>query len=99
MKYCPSPYFKYLYHKVDNITATYNVGYRLPLQKITLCLTSCNYNTERFPGLHIKSKKGAVIIFESGKVNILGYTTKEQIEDRWQTIQQILQFIVKKNMT
>ena len=98
-KYCPSSYFKYLYHKVDNITATYNIGYSLPLQKIAQCLTSCNYNIERFPGLHIKSKKGGVIIFESGKVNILGYTTKEEIEDKWKTIQQTLHCIVKKNMT
>ena len=99
MKYYPSSYFKYLYHKVDNITAKYNGGYWLPLQKIALCLTSCNYNTERFPGFRIKSKKSAVIIFESAILNILGYSTNEEIESRWQTMRQILQIIVKKNMT
>ena len=46
MKYCPLPYFKFLYHKVDNLTATYTTGYTLPLQKIALHLSSCNYNTE-----------------------------------------------------
>ena len=98
-KYCPPTTFEYLYHKIDNLTATYSLGYRLPLQKIALSLTPCSYNTERFPGLHIKSEKGGVIIFESGKVNILGYTTKEEIEKKWKIIQQRIQHVMSMNMT
>ena len=38
-------------------------------------------------------------MFESGKVNILGYTTKEEIEKKWKIIQQRLQRVMTMNMT
>ena len=94
--YCPSEFFRYISHQVDNVTATYNFGYKLPLQKIAYYLTPCRYNTERFPGLHMKSEKGAVIIFESGKVNIVGYTSEQEVKERWKSVKKRIDSAVDK---
>lgn len=94
--YCPSESFRYISHQVDNVTATYNFGYKLPLQKIACYLTPCRYNTERFPGLHMKSEKGAVIIFESGKVNIVGYSSEQEVVERWKSVKMKIESAVDK---
>ena len=94
--YCFPESFVYLRHTIDNLTATYNLGYRLPLQTLAVEFTPCNYNTERFPGLHIKSRKGAVMIFSSGKVNILGLKSEQEVEEKWKVIQAKIQAVVTK---
>ena len=97
--YCHPKSFVYLYHTIDNLTAIYNIGYRLPLQHLATHFSPCNYNTERFPGLHVKTRKGAVIIFGSGKINILGYNSEHDIEEQWKVIQEKIKSVVTVKST
>ena len=72
--YAPIDSFTFVKHTLDNVTATYDIGYKLILDKSTACFSKCNYNIERFPGMHVKYKSATVIVFSSGKLNILGKT-------------------------
>ena len=59
-------------HTLDSITNTCDIGYRLTVDKVATNLPVSKFNIECFPGLHIKLETGAVVIFSSGKINILG---------------------------
>ena len=94
--YCSLPEFTYLHHTIDNITATYYLGHRISLENLAAQLADCNYNAERFPGLHVKIGKGAAIIFSSGKVNLLGYNSNANIEASWEVIKHMVTSAVNR---
>lgn len=52
----------------------------------------CHYEPELFPGLIYKMEKPKVVllIFTSGKINLAGAKTKQQIEDAFQKIYPVL---------
>ena len=44
----------------------------------------------------MKSEKGAAIIFESGKVNIVGYTSGKGVKTRWKSVKKRIDSAVDK---
>jgi hypothetical protein len=70
------------YKSIDNIIATTNLFRKLDL--FSICkqniFSSTKYNNEKFPGLFIKSKLGTSILFNSGKIVIVGAKTEKDIE-------------------
>jgi len=68
--------------KIDNIMATSNVG--KPIDLISVCerklFENIKYNSEVFPGLHVKFEKGSVILFHSGKIVIVGTKNKQDLK-------------------
>jgi len=59
-------------HKIDNITATYNLSKLLCIDELSKKIECAKYNAERFPGMFVKCADGCAIIFHSGKVVLLG---------------------------
>ena len=86
--YCRNEDFSFLKYNIDNITASFNIGFDLHLNELAQKLHSSKYNSERFPGLHPKVRKVCAILFKSGKINILGCKTEEEVLSTWTTIQQ-----------
>jgi len=70
-------------YTIDNIIATSDLGKFISLPKIVeeRKFKQLKYNSEIFPGLFIKFKKGTIIIFHSGKTVIVGCKNIESI--RW----------------
>ena len=55
--YCSLNHFTFLSHQLDNVTATFNIGYKVLLDQAAKLFSKCNYNVERFPGMRVKYKK------------------------------------------
>jgi TATA-box binding protein (TBP) (component of TFIID and TFIIIB) len=55
-----------------------------------LC-SNATFNPERFAGLFIKLSGGTVIIFRTGKVNIVGCKSISDVNEIWNQIRPILQ--------
>ena len=96
--YCDKKKFKYLFHKIDNITATFNTGFKLSLHVIASRLKLSSYNPEIFPGLHFKTGFGTCVIFSSGKTNILGCKCKEEVLSTWQKAKELINVTTMKKI-
>ena len=86
--YCRNEDFSFLKYNIDNITASFNIGFDLHLNELAQKLHSSKYNSERFPGLHLKVGRVCAILFKSGKINILGCKTGEEVMSTWIIVQQ-----------
>ena len=93
--YCPSNAFELKSYKIDNLNATFNLGYSISLDQVASQFSMCNYNIERFPGLHIKSGKASIILFSNGKLNVLGRNSEAEIIEPWVSIQKKLKSVAK----
>ena len=77
------PQLSILSTKVDNICGTKNVRHKIKLETLFVELVNhtskefkVNYNSQKFPGLFIKFRgnllTGTLIVFKSGKINLVG---------------------------
>ena len=85
--YCSEHTFELLCCKIDNITASFNLGYTVSLSNLALQLNSSKYNPERFHAVYFKTDKGTAVIFSSGKINIVGAKSEAGVMSLWQTLQ------------
>ena len=69
---------------VDNICASIKYPKKLDLKKLNSVLQVSKFDFERFPAVFYKlSKKGTFLIFENGKINILGCKSSKDIYYSW----------------
>ena len=81
--------------KTQNIVASCDMRFSIKLEALLEELqkySRCHYEPELFPGLIYKMEKPKVVllIFTSGKINLAGAKTKQQIEDAFQKIYPVL---------
>lgn len=79
--------------KIDNLTAIYDVNYRINLVKVINNNKSnflLRYNKEKFPGLFIRTDKGTFIIFHTGKVNLVGCQNPDHLPALFECLENIL---------
>ena len=84
--YCNKSDFILLSYNIDNITSSFNTFRHIPLDKLANILNNCSYNPERFHALYFKTSHGMVIVFQTGKVNIVGCKTLKNILSLWRFI-------------
>ena len=72
---------KYVW-KIDNLTAITNLNQKIDLHNLLLKNKDCNihFNNLQFPGLFIRKDTLTAIVFQTGKIVIIGGTTEEQIQ-------------------
>lgn len=87
-------YFSYnttlLSLKVDNITSSFNIKKPILFKHLNIVNQKFNFNPERFSGFFIKYPEGTAILFQSGKINIIGCKTISDIKKIWIDVQKIL---------
>lgn len=87
-------YFSYnttlLSLKVDNITSSFNIKKPILFKQLKLTNQKFNFNPERFSGFFIKYTEGTAVLFQSGKINIIGCKTVTAIQKIWKDILMIL---------
>jgi hypothetical protein len=76
---------------IDNITASVNSLQNVNLHSMKKLCSNATFNPERFAGLFIKLSGGTVIIFRTGKVNIVGCKSISDVNEIWNQIRPILQ--------
>lgn len=81
---------KILKVKIDNITSSFSFPKRIILPFIKKRNFNTKYNPERFPGLFLKFEEGTAIIFENGKVNIVGSKSKENVLETWRKVRKMI---------
>jgi len=71
-----------LHSTVDNIVATAKHRSRINLYDVVKkrLFNNIRYNPEQFPGVFIKSQKGTIIIFHSGKIVSVGCKLLDDVE-------------------
>lgn len=77
-------------YKIDNISATFKFPCKINLKNLKQELIGSKYDVNRFPGLFYKIEQATFIIFQSGKINILGCKEENIVYSRWQDIYKIL---------
>ena len=88
--YCKKEFFDFISCKIDNITSCFNSGRKLSLHSLANIVPGISYNPERFHALYLKTDKGTIIAFQSGKLNILGCKSLEHILELWTLIKRKL---------
>lgn len=81
--------------KIDNICSTLSFPSTIRLRKLSQIYENCRFNIDRFPAVFMKTIFGTVIVFESGKINILGCKSLAQIKSTWR---QVLVYIIHASM-
>ena len=94
--YCNPKEFKYEGFTIDNITATFDLGFKIPLHQIATHLDSSKFNPERFPGLCLRHAQKTVVIFSSGKINILGCKSRKEVVKIWREVRNVIIVIRKE---
>ena len=79
--YCDVESFMLIRKVIDNLTATYNIGCKIQLNEAVKLFSEGRYNIERFLGACVKYNNATIIIFASGKVNILGKNSPLEIKE------------------
>ena len=66
---------------VENIVGSGYLGFKVDLYEAGIILEGSLYEPEQFPGLICKmgNEKGTIILFKSGKINIMGLKTPKEI--------------------
>lgn len=79
--------------RVQNIVANVDVQFHIQLGPLfNDHNTICSYEPELFPGLvyRMKEPKVSIIVFTTGKVNIIGSKNKEELDEAFNKIYSIL---------
>ena len=84
--YCNKTDFNLLSYNIDNITSAFDTLRQIPLDKLANIVKNCSYNPERFHSLYFKTSDGMIIVFQTGKVNIVGCKTLKNILSLWSFI-------------
>lgn len=85
--YCDKNYFQLISHKIDNITSTFDIKQYISLDTLANHIKQSSYNPERFHAVYLKNNEGTIVVFQSGKINILGCKSLENIISLWRFIQ------------
>ena len=85
--YCSEDTFEFICFIIDNIAASFNLGYSVSLSDLVLQLTPSKYSPERFHAVYFKTDKDTAVIFSSGKINIVGAKSEVGVMSLWQTLQ------------
>ena len=85
--YCDKSDFQLISHKIDNITSTFDIKQYISLHTLANIIKHSLYNPERFHAVYLKNNEGTIIVFQSGKINILGCKSLENILSLWRFIQ------------
>ena len=72
---------KYVW-KIDNLTAVTNLNQTIDLHNLLLKNKECDihFNNLQFPGLFIRKDTVTTIVFQSGKVVVIGGKTEEEVQ-------------------
>ena len=97
--YCKRTDFQLIRYQIDNITATFDIGFSISLHSLAHAYNSSRYNPERFPGLHYKTDWGTAIVFKSGKVNIVGCKSENEIISIWSMIKEKIGVALRKSIS
>lgn len=90
------PLWKVYSIAIDNICATFKFESKINLRLLHSVLKVSTLNFERFPAVFYKKYNGTFLIFESGKVNILGCKTIKDIQNSWDHIYPFLTYSEKE---
>lgn len=86
---------------VDNISASGSIEQRFSatLRELEECMKNYNgqvyFNQQSFPGITIKFLEGTIVLFLSGKVNIVGCKTEEAVDKMKSHVEVIRQMSCK----
>ena len=97
--YCKDIFFRMISFQIDNITATFDIGFNVSLEEIASNVKKSKYNPERFPGLCYKTLHGTAVIFDTGKINIVGCKSEYEIFALWKDIQEIIYVVRNKKIS
>ena len=81
--YCNKTDFQLNSYNIDNITSTFDVKHRVPLHTLATVVKHSSYNPERFHALYFKSDEGTAVVFQTGKINIVGSKSVKSILSLW----------------
>lgn len=81
---------------IDNICATYDYHRNINLKLINEVLQISTLNFERFPAVFYKKHDATYLIFENGKVNILGCKSMKSIKLAWKHLYPFLTYSDKE---
>ena len=85
--YCDKIDFRLIAYNIDNITSAFDIKQKISLHTLANNVKHSSYNPERFHALYFKNDKGTVVVFQSGKINIVGAKSLENILSLWKYIQ------------
>ena len=97
--YCNKTDFCLISHRIDNITAAFDVGCFLNLDVLAANIHNSSYNPERFHALYIKNVehiKGTIVLFQTGKINIIGTNSVENVLLLWKFIKEKIDAVMMK---
>lgn len=73
--------------KIDSVLATFTFFKKINLRFLFENIKGAKYNREKFTGLVLKTPNYTAILFSTGKINIFGCKTNEQILEAWREVQ------------
>jgi hypothetical protein len=76
--------------QIDNICACFKFNTLVDLRVLKEKFPHIKYNKEKFPGAFFKAGEATSIIFNSGKVNILGCKNSKSVYKAWEKTKEIL---------
>jgi len=83
---------------IDNITGVAVFPYKINLRTLLQYSQYSKYDREKFPGVFLKLGEATAIIFESGKVNILGCKDYTCLQQAWKKVDLLLNNVCIKSM-
>ena len=94
--YCNQNDFQLISHDIDNITSSFCMDSLLPLDKLATCIQNSSYNSEIFHALYIKSSEGTLVVFRSGKINIVGCKSVQRTLTLWNLVKNKINVVLMK---
>lgn len=94
--YCNKTDFCLISHRIDNITAAFDAKCFLNLDVLAANINHSSYNPERFHALYIKNIKGTIVVFQTGKINIVGSKSVENVMLLWKFIKEKIDVVMMK---
>ena len=94
--YCNKTDFCLISYRIDNITAAFDVKRFLNLNLLATNIRHSSYNPERFHALYIKNTKGTIVVFQTGKINIVGSKSIENVLLLWKFIKEKIDVAIMK---
>ena len=93
--YCDKNKFQLISYHIDNITSTFDIKQEISLHNLANKIKNASYNPERFHALYLKNIIGTIVVFQTGKINIIGAKSVESITSLWAFIQKEINVALK----
>ena len=93
--YCDKNKFQLISYHIDNITSTFDTKQEISLHKLANNIKNASYNPERFHALSLKNIILTLVVFQTGKINIIGNKSVESITSLWKFIQKEINVALK----